>query len=58
MNAPGVAQLISQVLLKFIYFDILYMERWFNKFLASLNLNLDYDDEPLNQYFEQNGFQS
>jgi hypothetical protein len=57
MNVPGVAQIISQVLLKFIYFDILYMELWLDKFLALLNIDLNYDDKPMNQYFEQNGLQ-
>lgn len=46
MNVPGVAQLISQVFLKFIYFDILYMELWFDKFLNFMGIELDIDDKP------------
>ncbi len=45
--------------MKFIYFDIFYMELWFDQFLALLDMDLDYDlQQPLNQYFEQNGFKS
>lgn len=38
MTIPGVAQVIAQVLLNLIYFDILYTEEWLPLFLASLGI--------------------
>ena len=50
--------MIQVVLINFIYFDILYTERWFPDFMKYLSLDLDYEDYPLNSYFNENGFQS
>ena len=50
--------MIQYVLINFIYFDILYTERWFPDFMKFLNLDLDFEDYPLNSYFNENGFQS
>jgi hypothetical protein len=58
MNVPGVAQIIQFVLINFIYFDILYTERWFPEFMTYLNLEIDFEDYPLNSYFNENGFES
>ncbi len=33
MSIPGVASMISSVLINLIYFDILYTEKWFPRFL-------------------------
>ncbi len=58
MSIPGVAQVIAQVLLNLIYFDILYTEEWFPSFLRSLGIVQDQEDEAINIYFEDNGFSS
>ena len=50
--------MIQVVLINFIYFDILYTERWFPDFMKYLNLDLDFEDYPLNSHFNENGFQS
>jgi hypothetical protein len=36
ISVPGVAQMIQQVLLNLIYFDILYTELWFPELLDKL----------------------
>ncbi len=56
MSIPGVAQVIAQVLLNLIYFDILYTEEWLPSFLVSLGIIQDPNDEAINIYFEDNGF--
>ena len=58
ISVPGVAQMIQQVLLNLIYFDILYTEKWFPDLLASLKIKLDQEDKGLNSFFEENGFDS
>ena len=50
--------MIQAVLLNFIYLDILYTERWFPDFMKYLELDLDFEDYPLNSHFNENGFQS
>jgi hypothetical protein len=58
ISVPGVAQMIQQVLLNLIYFDILYTELWFPELLARLSIKMDQEDKGLNSYFEENGFNS
>lgn len=58
ITVPGVAQMIQQVLLNLIYFDILYTELWFPELLATLKIKLDQEDKGLNNFFEENGFDS
>ena len=41
LSPPGVASVIQAVMIKYIYFDILYTELWINEFLGSVGLNLD-----------------
>jgi hypothetical protein len=61
LSIPGLPQLIQSVLLKFIYFDILYTELWISHFMVKIGLG-DLDDVPndnaLNSIFADNGFQS
>jgi hypothetical protein len=56
MNVPGVAIMIQVVLINFIYFDILYTERWFPDLMKYLDFDLDFEDYPLNSFFNENGF--
>lgn len=58
MSVPGVATMISDVLLNLIYIDILYTEKWFPQLLEYLRFDLNFQDKPINSYFNQNGFQS
>jgi len=58
MSVPGVAQMIQVVLINFIYFDILFTEYWFPEFMDTIKLDLNFEDHPLNSYFEENGFSS
>jgi hypothetical protein len=58
MSVPGIASMISGVLINLIYFDILYTEKWFPDFMESIKFVVNTDDHPINVYFDQNGFQS
>jgi hypothetical protein len=57
---PGLAQVIHAVMLKYLYFDILYPELWMDKFLNTIGLDIDgvKNDAALTIEFENNGFQS
>ena len=59
LSIPGLPQLIQSVLLKFIYFDILYTELWLPQFMVVIGLgDLDdvSNDDALNSIFADNGF--
>ena len=47
-------------MIKYVYFDILFTEMWFDDFMMSIGLNLDgvKDDGPLSAEFESNGYGS
>jgi hypothetical protein len=47
MPTPGLTQIISQVLISFIYVDILMTESWFQNFFDLIDPNISID-EPLN----------
>jgi hypothetical protein len=57
MSVPGIAQNIQLVLLNLVYFDILFTEDWFPQFMEYLHFDLNFEDQPLNSYFAENGFQ-
>lgn len=57
---PGILSKIQLVLLKLIYFDILYTEMWMPQLMESIGLdyqNLE-NDEALNIVFSENGYES
>jgi hypothetical protein len=57
MPVPGIVQLIQQVLLNFIYVDILLADLWLPQLF--MNSNEDQTEQKgINPYFEQNGFAS
>lgn len=61
LSVPGIAQLILQVLVNFVYLDLLMMERWFPAVLQWVNGNNDNfsnGDAPLNSFFDDNGLGS
>ena len=55
---PGIAQLITKIILKFLYLDILQTEDWLLPWLTEEEKDLpdDYDDSALNEYFDMFGF--
>jgi len=57
MSVPGIATLINSVMLNLIYVDILQTERWLTKWFFD-DSQITEQDNPLNAYFEENGFNS
>ena len=52
--------MIHSLVIRLIFIDILYTESWMSEFMESIGLfvdNID-NDEPVNMFFEENGFQS
>jgi hypothetical protein len=60
LSPPGTASVIQAVMIKYVYFDILFTELWFDDFMMSIGLNLDgvKDDGALSAEFESNGYGS
>jgi hypothetical protein len=54
---PGIAQLIQQVFLNFIYVDLLWAEYWLPQ-LFSQEGEAESNSGGLNSYFEDNGFET
>ncbi|TNV86189.1 hypothetical protein FGO68_gene6733 [Halteria grandinella] len=60
ISIPGIASPIMNIVLQFIYLDLLQTDQWLNPFLSQEKVDDEYnlDDEPLNENFDQQGFQS
>lgn len=58
LSVPGITQIIQQVLVNFIYLDLLMMEKWMPFVIRWINGGEDPEDEPLNNFFEDNGVES
>ena len=59
MPVPGIVQLIQNVLLNLIYVDVLMTDSWLPQIIyGGKNEATHEDEEPLNDYFEENGFKS
>jgi hypothetical protein len=61
LSIPGIAQPIMSIILQFIYLDLFQTDLWLTPMLDENNKNEDGeidDDEALNVYFEESGFQS
>ncbi len=56
MDPPGVARYIGVALMNIIYFDLLYTEEWIPYVYERLGINSNNEDEPLNKYFANNGY--
>ena len=41
ISTPTIPSLIPSVMIKYIYFDILYTEVWFDQFMAGIGINID-----------------
>ena len=50
ISTPPIPSLIQSVIIKYVYFDILYTELWFDKFMdaISIDINSAENDSPLN----------
>ena len=50
VSTSGVPQIIQSVLIKLIYFDIFYTERWMPELMKSMGLDFDLieNDSPMN----------
>jgi hypothetical protein len=51
VSIPGIPSIIQAVMIKYIYFDILYTELWLNKFMTRMGLDFNTinDDGPINE---------
>jgi hypothetical protein len=58
MPMPGIAQILLQLLLSFVYLDLLFTELWLPGWFESQDQYSEVEDEPLNDYFYDNGFSS
>lgn len=57
LSIPCIAQPIMSLILQFIYLDLLQTDLWLSPLLAEGD-NEDDEDEALNSFFEDSGFQS
>ncbi len=60
INVPGIGKMVQSILLSFIYLDILQTELWLFPILFPPKPYGEEDemDEPLNDFFDENGFSS
>ena len=60
ISIPGIASVIQAVMIKYVYFDILYTELWLEDFMGSIGLYIDEvkNDIALSVEFENNDFES
>ena len=60
ITVPGVAKIVQSALLNFIYLDLLQTDKWLTPLLFPDKASTSdaFDDQPLNAYFDENGFQS
>jgi hypothetical protein len=56
ITVPGITHFIQGVLLNFVQLDILQSDKWL--FGLFFDEEEDSADEPLNSYFDQNGYSS
>jgi|LauGreDrversion4_2_1035121.scaffolds.fasta_scaffold791552_2 hypothetical protein len=61
LPVPGIASSIQSIMLQMVYIDILQTNDWLIPFLESLNVDISrnpLEDETINMYFENSGFNS
>jgi hypothetical protein len=56
--SPSIPAVIQQVILKLIFFDILFPEFWMPKMLENLGIDGEDDGEPLPTGFVESGYES
>ena len=57
MNVPGIVQIVQQIFMRFVYFDVFYVDQWVPPTLKKVSFNMDIPDDPINDYFQENGFE-
>jgi hypothetical protein len=57
MNVPGIVQIVQQIFMNFIFFDVFYVDQWVPPTLKKVSFNMDVPEEPINDYFQDNGFE-
>ena len=57
MNVPGIVQIVQQIFMNFVYFDVFYVDQWVPPTLKKVSLNMDIPEDPINDYFQENGFE-
>lgn len=60
ISVPGIPSIIQGVMIRYMYFDILYTELWMDKFMSFIGIDFDKvtNDTALNIQFSENGFNS
>ena len=60
ISVPGIPSIIQGVMIRYMYFDILYTELWMDKFMSCIGIDFDkmINDTALNIQFSENGFNS
>ena len=63
INIPGIGKILQSALMNFIYLDLLQTELWlfpllFKPKAEGEDNDMDETDQPLNMYFDENGFES
>ena len=57
MNVPGIVQIVQSIFMSFVYFDVFYVDQWVPPALEKVKFNIDEPGEPINTYFQENGFE-
>lgn len=57
MNVPGIVQIVQQIFLNFVFFDVFYVDQWVPPTLKKVSLDMDVPEDPINDYFKDNGFE-
>jgi hypothetical protein len=57
MNVPGIVQIVQQIFMNFIFFDVFYVDQWVPPTLKKVSFNMDVPERPINDYFQDNGFE-
>jgi hypothetical protein len=59
MPVPGIAQLLQHIFLNLIYMDVFQTNDWLPQLFLSSADDFDEDlSDPLNHFFDENGFSS
>jgi len=57
MNIPGIVQIVQEIFMNFVFFDVFYVDQWVPPTLKKVSLDMDIPEDPINDYFKDNGFE-
>ena len=57
MNVPGIVQIVQQIFMNFVYFDVFYVDQWVPPTLKKVSIDMNVPEDPINDYFKDNGFE-